>query len=78
MRCFNFLLPFGRDEIRKERRKMGNTAARGLIQGRAGPPLLVVFMSGWVFGEGAEPRCYFEAGSYDLLLLLVFFPFSLK
>lgn len=46
MRCFNFLLPFGRDEIRKERRKMGNTAARGLIQGRAGPPLLVVFMSG--------------------------------
>lgn len=27
---------------------MGNTVARGLIQGRAGPPLLI-FMLGWAF-----------------------------
>lgn len=75
MKGFNFLLPFGRDEIRKERRKMGNTAARGLIQGRVGPPLLGGVHVRMGFGEGAEPRCYFEVGSYDLLLLLVFFPF---
>lgn len=52
---------------------MGNST-RGLSQGRAGPGVHVRM---GLCGEGAEPRCYFEVGSYDLLLLLIS-PLSLK
>lgn len=54
---------------------MGNST-RGFSQGRAGPGVHVRM---GLCGEGAEPfpRCYFEVGSYDLLLLIIS-PLSLK
>lgn len=74
-RGFHFFLPFGRDKTWEERRKLGTTVARGLIQGRAGPPLLVLLL-GWVcVGKEQSPKSYTEDGSYDLYLLLIFFPF---